>query len=283
MIRSDAISAGERGLEPAAEAGAVNRGDDRNAQALDGIEKHLTIATQPLRVRRGPQLLKLLDVGTGNPDVGLAADEHRRVHRGVALQSRHERHELVLHGAIQLVHRLVRQVEGDDRDTVADFDRQRRPISCSHESADGGLGGAHRLLSTTMAKPIPPAAQTVMSPNCPPRRRNSFNSVVVMRAPVAPKGCPIAIEPPITLSFALSTSPTGCENSARSAHHFDSNPLRFDRTWAANASCISTRSMSFSVSPARFSATGAASTGAWSSCSPGSKDAEAYERVIPRG
>jgi len=42
----------------------------------------------------------------------------------------------------------------------------------------------------------------------------------------------------------------------------DLNPLRLDRTCAANASCISIRSMSSSARPARESATGAANTGA---------------------
>src|ERR1700737_1222194 len=281
MIRSDPISACKRGLEAATQACAMDCGDNRDAQPLDGVEEHLAIATQSLRICRRLQFLKLFDVSTGDPSVGLAADEHCCVHCGVALEPRHERNEFVLHRAIQLVHRFVRQVERDDRDSVADFNRQRRVVSRSHESADGGLSGAHRVLSTTIAKPLPPAEQTVIRPNCPLRRRNSFSNVVVMRAPVAPNGCPIAIEPPITLSFALSTSPTGCENPARSAHPFDSNPLRFDSTCAANASCISIRSMSFSESPARLSATGAASTGAWSSCSPGSRAAYGEDRMIP--
>ncbi len=81
-------------------------------------------------------------------------------------------------------------------------------------SGDGrrgtGDGGASRYSrSTTMAKPSPPAAHTVIRPNCPLRRASSWQSVVVMRAPVAPNGWPMAIEPPITLRRSGSTSPTG--------------------------------------------------------------------------
>ena len=56
---------------------------------------------------------------------------------------------------------------------------------------------------------MPPCAQMEISPNCTSRRRISFASVVTSRAPVAPNGCPIAIEPPITLVRSQSTSPTG--------------------------------------------------------------------------
>src|SRR6185436_19094576 len=101
MIRRNAVSAGERRFEPAAEARAVNRRHDRNAQVLDGVEEHLTVATQPLGVARGLQLQKLLDVGAGDPDIGLAADEYRAVDGGVALESGNEGDEFILHGATQ--------------------------------------------------------------------------------------------------------------------------------------------------------------------------------------
>ena len=63
--------------------------------------------------------------------------------------------------------------------------------------------------SSTIAKPIPPWAQMEIRPNCTSRRRISLASVVTIRAPVAPKGCPMAIEPPRTLVMSQSTSPTG--------------------------------------------------------------------------
>src|SRR5258706_1164214 len=263
MICGDAIMTGERRLESAAETSSVYRRDDWNAKLLDRIEKHLPIPAQSFGVARGPELEKLLDIGAGDPHVGFAAHKHRRVHSGVALEPADQRDELVLYRAGQLVDRLIREIESDDGDAVSDFDREGGFPPRAYQPADRDFRGrAHCVLSTTIAKPIPPAEQTVINPNCAPRRRSCFRSVVVILAPVAPNGCPIAIEPPMTLSFARSTSPTGCEKPARSAHHFDSKPLRFDNTCAANASCISTRSMSFSVSPARLRATGAAHTGA---------------------
>src|SRR5207237_2911709 len=164
--------------------------------------------------------------------------------------------------------RFADQVERDDRDAVRDFDCQSRAVHAR---------------STTIENPIPPAAQTVINPNCPFLLRSSLTRVIVIRAPVAPNGCPMAIDPPITFSFDRSTSPIGSLNPARSAQYFDFNPSRFDNTCAANASCISTRSMSARVRPARLSATGAASTGPCSSCSPGSSAAYAYDRMIPSG
>ena len=53
-------------------------------------------------------------------------------------------------------------------------------------------------------------------------------SVEVMRAPVMPKGCPTAIAPPCTLSRSSSTPSSRADGI----------------TCAANASLISTRSMS---------------------------------------
>ena len=41
---------------------------------------------------------------------------------------------------------------------------------------------------------MPPAAQIDTSPYCTSRRAISFAMVVMMRPPVAPNGCPIAIE-----------------------------------------------------------------------------------------
>ena len=140
--------------------------------------------------------------------------------------------------------------------------------SCT--STVSGVGVVMRR-STTIAKPSPPAAQTVMRPNCPPRRASSFASVVVMRAPVAPNGWPIAIEPPITFSCARSTSPTGCEKPARSAQSGDSNPCRLRQHLRGERLVhLDEIDVAAATSPARSSAIGAANTGACSSCSPGS-------------
>ena len=67
----------------------------------------------------------------------------------------------------------------------------------------------------------------------------------MMRAPVMPKGCPRAMAPPLTLSFS----------------HGMPRCLAEGTTWAANASLISTRSMSSMAMPARDSAWRDASMG----------------------
>ena len=52
-----------------------------------------------------------------------------------------------------------------------------------------GLGMTYSA-SRTIAAPMPPAAQAVVSARPPPRRCNSFRVCTMMRAPVAPKGWP---------------------------------------------------------------------------------------------
>src|SRR6202022_4737562 len=69
MIRSDPISTSKRGLSAAAQACAMDCGDNKDAQPRDGVEEHLAVATQSLRIRRGLQLLKLFNVSTGDPYV----------------------------------------------------------------------------------------------------------------------------------------------------------------------------------------------------------------------
>ena len=49
---------------------------------------------------------------------------------------------------------------------------------------------AHSATSQIMATPKPPAAQAVVNPSPPPRRRNSRTVCKIMRAPVAANGCP---------------------------------------------------------------------------------------------
>ena len=62
-------------------------------------------------------------------------------------------------------------------------------FSSFHGPAGGPSAGVYSR-STTMAKPMAPAAQTVISPNCCPRRFSSFSSVTVMRPPVRAEGVP---------------------------------------------------------------------------------------------
>src|SRR6266576_4355603 len=94
------------------------------------------------------------------------------------------------------------------------------------------------MRSMIAAIPWPPPMQSEASPYLPPRSRSSYASVSASRAPDAPSGWPSAMAPPFT--FVL----------------FRSRPRSFStaRYCVANASLISTRSMSLTVSPARPSA-----------------------------
>src|SRR6185436_7769238 len=191
-------------------------------------EQALSELAGVLRVELRLELEELLDVGAGDEDVLLAGGDDHGADRAIRVHHAEDPLEIGAQRAIHLVDRIAGLVDRNDEDSVR--------LLCPK-----ALG--HVARSTTIACPMPPAAQTVMSPNCPPRLASSFTSVMRMRPPVAPNGCPIEIEPPMTLSFSRSTSPTGFVNPARSAQARDSSPLRLHSTCAANASCISTRSM----------------------------------------
>src|SRR6185312_8980971 len=151
-------------------------------------------------------------------------DEHGGADGRVVAQPDQERLELDLDGAAELVDGLPGEVERDHRDAVVEDRGERR----------------HYARSRTSAEPIPPCAQMETSPNCASRRRISWARVVTRRAPVAPNGWPIAIDPPITLVRSQSTSPTGPARPSRSAQADEPHACALESTWAANASWIST-------------------------------------------
>ena len=72
MVGGDAIAARQRHLEPAAETRAVNRGDDRHAQRLEPREQRLAAADQRFRLGGAREGEELVDVGAGDPGVGLS-------------------------------------------------------------------------------------------------------------------------------------------------------------------------------------------------------------------
>jgi hypothetical protein len=92
---------------------------------------------------------------------------------------------------------------------------------------------------------------------------------------VAAKGCPTAMEPPITLVRSQSTSPSGPGRPSRSAQAWEPQAWTLESTCAANASWISKSPTSLQPMPARSSAFGTAYTGPMRSCQPGSTAATA--------
>src|ERR1700730_19208502 len=62
--------------------------------------------------------------------------------------------------------------------------------------------------SRMAATPMPPAVQIEIKHRLPPLLCSSLASTAKIRAPVAAKGCPQAIDEPLTLSFARSIDPS---------------------------------------------------------------------------
>src|SRR6185437_3994847 len=266
VVGTDAVAAGECHLHPAAQARAVNRGDDRDPQTLEAHEHILAHPAHPLRLDLRLHVAEFFDVGAGDERIRLAGRQYHPFDELIIIDAKEDPLQLADQRRAERVHRFTGPIDGHDEHIAIEPRSERR-------AAGRELSAGRHALSITIACPKPPAAQTVINPNCAPRRTSSLASVVRMRPPVAPNGWPMAIDPPITLRRARSTSPTGSAKPARSAQACDVKPARLQSTCAAKASCISTRSISPSPSPARSRATGAASTGAMSSCSPGSSAA----------
>ena len=77
----------------------------------------------------------------------------------------------------------------------------RRPVRRSRSGQDGQDGHQERR-STIMAMPWPPPTHIDSSPMVLSVSSSALSSVVMMRAPVWPKGWPRAMAPPRTLSFS---------------------------------------------------------------------------------
>ena len=132
LVGDDTVVTGERDLEAAAERRAVDRGGDRLAAGLEAAEQHVELEVALihrldaifLRTLTGAARLAAHHgkVGTGAEGV-LAGGEDGALDRVVAHDLFDDRGH-VGHGALgEHVHRAVRHVPGDERDTVAvDFE-----------------------------------------------------------------------------------------------------------------------------------------------------------------
>ena len=171
----------QRQLQPAAQTGAVNRGDHRGFESFQAVEKALAGFGEFGRFGGGAAGLQHVDVGAGHERAGFAADQHHSPHIGVLFQAIQQGGGLGDEFGFQGVLAFAGHVDGGDGDAV----RAHRQL----ENGQIGLG-RHHATSRTRAAPKPPAAQAVASPSPPPRRRNSFNTCTIIRPPVAAKGCP---------------------------------------------------------------------------------------------
>src|SRR5205807_1849605 len=218
VVGRHAIGAGERELEPAAEAGPMDADDDGLGKRRHASQHLLPLRRQPLRLGGGRQGDEFLDVGAGDEVVRLAGEERDGAHGAIPCEPLERRVELVLDRLRDRVHRLAGGIERDHGDPVPDFPAERR----------------HQRRSRTRANAIPPWAQMEISPNWTSRRRISFASVVTIRPPVAPNGCPMAIEPPITLMMESSIS-----------QPLAAQPWKLESTCEAKASWTSINPRSF--------------------------------------
>src|SRR5512140_692513 len=164
MICRNPIVRGESKLDGSAHRRAVNRADKRRSHLMNRVEQKLAIVTHPLSFSSRLELEKFVDVRAGDPAVFLAAQQNSGFNVAVTLEPVEQRDELILEAAIEFVERRTRHVERNDSDAVDDL-----RLKC--------VWLCHVPRSTTMEKPIPPAAHTVINPNSPSRRASSLRSV----------------------------------------------------------------------------------------------------------
>ena len=110
----------------AAQAGAVDRGDDRLGQRLHPAHHLLPLEAQPLRLCLSGEGGELLDVGTGDEGVGLAGDEHDGLDVGLVAEPDEQGLELEAHRRGERVDRLARKVQRDDGDGFLDVGGEGR-------------------------------------------------------------------------------------------------------------------------------------------------------------
>ena len=138
VVRGHAVAAGQRGLEAAAQAGAVDGRDHRHAHALEAIEHGLPRARQGLALERAPDRGEVLDVGARDEVVGLAALEHDGADALVGLEKGEDLLELGHQGLAQGVDLLAGHVEGEDEHAVV------APLAQEGPAARGNRVHAHR-------------------------------------------------------------------------------------------------------------------------------------------
>src|ERR1035437_7677946 len=127
-------------------------------------------------------------------------------------QQRHQRHVRFLLLEAVAVEHVILPHESQQRARIR-LDRQTKLRLRVHYVPEARVGTAalgcpversstavHTTFSSASAIPMPPLTHRVATPRLVLRFSISCSSVTVMRVPVHPMGCPIAIAPPFTLS-----------------------------------------------------------------------------------
>src|SRR5262249_48513757 len=176
------------------------------------------------RCSGGGDCWQKLDLRAGDEIVLLAGDQDDRARVRVVSGPLQQTLELGAHLRGQRVYRLAGLIDGDHRHAVLNAEGEPFP-RFQLLNLD-----RHHARSRITAAPRPPAAHTVHIAVLFPRRLSSCNAWRTTRAPVAAKGWPRAIEPPVTLRRLRSTSPSGAERPALRANSSEAKACRLEAT-----------------------------------------------------
>ena len=127
VIGRDAPVTGEGELVATAEAGAMDRGDDRLGRRGDTVHQVLRPPAQQRRLFRGADPGELLDVGAGDEAVFLAGDEDDPAHVGIGPDPGDQGVELGRNRGGQGVHRCPGNIQRDYGDAAFDLE-----FKCGH-------------------------------------------------------------------------------------------------------------------------------------------------------
>ena len=135
MIGRNAIATGQRDLQTAAQRCAMYRRNEGLGHCRQTIQQLLSATRQRCACFGRRDTPQLLDVGTGNPGVGLAAHQHRAHDRGILLDAREDLLEHRPHARVQRVHWRVGLVVANRRHAIV------------HRQRHAGNGVFHQQVS----------------------------------------------------------------------------------------------------------------------------------------
>ena len=176
LVDDDAVTAGQRQLQPAAHAVPPDQRKRRKRQARQPVEQRPAALDQVARGLGRIDAGELVDVGAGN-EAGRLGRRDDQAGGRTALQRLEQAGEFVEHVRGQRVRRRSGLVQMQPRDAVRLAHQDKMLV-----------GVRHRTASTSIAPPCPPPIQIAATPRCTPSRRRTCTRCSTMRAPLAPTG-----------------------------------------------------------------------------------------------
>src|SRR6202011_5828925 len=183
-------------LQAAAECGTVDGGHRRLAESLQRPQVTLDRldGVECLPGVLGAEFDHALEIAAGEEGLLRTGDDHA----GDRILLRDKAFDCLMHGlGVMLVHHVGRpgRVVHRQRDDAVGVLIPLNGVLCH------GLKPS-QTRSMMVATPMPPPMRNVISARRALRRSSSSTMVPVIMAPVAPRGWPIAMAPPLTLSFS---------------------------------------------------------------------------------